>query len=239
MTHAAKGIWDAFTTRYVLPQTEITSENLIPTQLRDGLIGDYDYARLFRPNLPFLRQKQPGPFFGLNDRIPLLLTLLLGFQHALAMLAGIIAPPILIAGPAGANLSPSDQQYLVSSSLIVTGIVSVLQIRRLHLPHTPYYIGTGLISVAGTSFNVVTVATGVFRQMYASGFCPSAPDGTPLACEHGYGAFLGTATVMALWQVLLSFLPPRVLQKIFPPIVTGPTVTLIGTSIVVTVCPDG
>jgi len=35
-----------------------------------------------------------APFFGLNDKMPLVLALLLGFQHALAMLAGIITPPI-------------------------------------------------------------------------------------------------------------------------------------------------
>jgi len=35
-----------------------------------------------------------APFFGLNDRMPVILALILGFQHALAMLAGIITPPI-------------------------------------------------------------------------------------------------------------------------------------------------
>lgn len=56
---------------------------------RKGLIGDYDYAYLFRPNLPFLsRDRRPQPFFGLNDRMPVVLALLLGLQHSLAMLAG-------------------------------------------------------------------------------------------------------------------------------------------------------
>lgn len=55
------------------------------------MIGDYDYAFLFKPNLPFMkRQRRAAPFFGLNDRMPVFLALLLGFQHALAMLAGII-----------------------------------------------------------------------------------------------------------------------------------------------------
>lgn len=52
-------------------------------------MGDYDYAFLFRPNLPFMKKpRQSAPFFGLNDRMPVLLALILGFQHALAMLAG-------------------------------------------------------------------------------------------------------------------------------------------------------
>lgn len=60
---------------------------------RDGLIGDYDYAFLFKPNLPFMkRERRAAPFFGLNDRMPVFLALLLGFQHALSMLAGVRSP---------------------------------------------------------------------------------------------------------------------------------------------------
>ena len=58
---------------------------------RDGLLGKYDYAFLFRPNLPFMAApKQGAPFFGLDDKMPVVLALVLGFQHALAMLAGIV-----------------------------------------------------------------------------------------------------------------------------------------------------
>lgn len=56
---------------------------------RDGLVGDYDYAYLFTPRLPFTKQlRKTAPFFGLEDRVPVLLALILGLQHALAMLAG-------------------------------------------------------------------------------------------------------------------------------------------------------
>jgi NCS2 family nucleobase:cation symporter-2 len=56
---------------------------------KDGLIGDYDYTFLFTPRLPFMKkQKRSAPFFGLEDKIPVVLALLLGLQHALAMLAG-------------------------------------------------------------------------------------------------------------------------------------------------------
>lgn len=64
--------------------------------------------------------------------------------------------------------------------------------------------------------------------MYANGFCPSADDGTPLPCPDGYGAILGTAAVCALIEILMSFIPPKTLLRMFPPIVTGPTVMLIG-----------
>lgn len=103
---------------------------------REGLIGDYDYAFLFTPNIPFVRRKrQAAPFFGLNDKLPVFLALLLGFQHALAMLAGIITPPIILS--TAANFSMATEQYLVSTSLIVSGLLSLIQITRFHIYKTP------------------------------------------------------------------------------------------------------
>ena len=117
-------------------------------------MGDYDYAFLFRPNLPFMKKaRRAAPFFGLHDKMPLFLGLLLGFQHALAMLAGVITPPIILAN--AANLTPEVSRYLVSTSLIVCGILSSIQITRFHIWRTPYYVGTGLISVVGTSFATI------------------------------------------------------------------------------------
>ncbi|KAF2801371.1 Xanthine/uracil permease [Mytilinidion resinicola] len=200
---------------------------------KEGLIGTYDYGFLFMPNIPFMkRERRAAPFFGLNDKMPVFLALLLGFQHALSMLAGIITPPIILGN--AANLDGNLQQYLVSTSLIVCGILSSIQITRFHIYKTPYYIGTGLISVVGTSFATIPVATGALAQMYVTGFCPTAADGTKLPCPDGYGAIIGTAACCALLEVLMSFTSPKYLKKFFPPLVTGPTVTLIGVHLIET-----
>jgi uracil-xanthine permease len=71
-------------------------------------------------------------------------------------------------------------------------------------------------------------------QMYASGYCPSAADGTRLPCPRGYGAVLGTAALCALLEIGLSFAPAKILKKFFPPLVTGPTVMLIGVKLIAT-----
>ncbi|PVI04487.1 Xanthine/uracil permease [Periconia macrospinosa] len=198
---------------------------------KDGLVGNYDYGFLFKPNLPFMKKdRRAAPFFGLHDKMPVLLAALLGFQHALSMLAGVITPPIILAN--SAHLTPNVQQYLVSTSLIVCGILSSIQITRFHIYKTPYYIGTGLISVVGTSFATIPVATGALSQMYSTGFCPSDANGNPLPCPDGYGAIIGTAIVCALLEILMSFTSPRLLKKIFPPLVTGPTVMLIGVKLI-------
>jgi uric acid-xanthine permease len=109
------------------------------------------------------KERRAAPFFGLDDKMPVVLALLLGFQHALSMLAGIITPPIILGN--AANFSTEIQQYLVSTSLIVCGILSSIQITRFHIYKSPYYVGTGLISVVGTSFATIPVAAGALAQM--------------------------------------------------------------------------
>lgn len=77
----------------IVPETASSGKKTISHRIRsfkrvfftkEGLIGTYDYAFLFSPDIPFMkRTRRDSPFFGLNDRMPLLLALLLGFQHAL------------------------------------------------------------------------------------------------------------------------------------------------------------
>ncbi|KAJ5910900.1 Purine permease [Penicillium subrubescens] len=202
---------------------------------KEGLIGSYDYAYLFTPRLPFTkRERKSTPFFGLEDRMPILLALILGLQHALSMLAGVISPPIILGGSSGVNFGDEIYQYLVSTSLITSGLLSAMQMARFHVYGTKYYIGTGLLSVVGTSFSTITVATGAFTQMYKSGYCPLDADGNRLPCPKGYGALLGTSCLCALLEIGLSFMSSRILSRVFPPMVTGPTVLLIGASLIKT-----
>lgn len=61
-------------------------------------------AFLFTPNLPFMKKPtQTAPFFSLQQKMPVVLGMLLGFQHALAMLAGVVTPPIIISSAANFN----------------------------------------------------------------------------------------------------------------------------------------
>lgn len=198
---------------------------------KDGLLGDYDYAYLFTPSIPFVtKEPKPQPFFGIDADMPLCLGVILGLQHSLSMLAGIITPPLIISSTASFDTATS--QYLVSASLIMSGILSSIQITRFHIPFTPYYIGTGILSVVGTSFATITIVTKAIPLMYKTGVCPVADDGTHLACPHGYGGILGTACVCGLLEVALSFMPSKILQRILPPLVTGPVVLLIGVPLI-------
>lgn len=207
---------------------------------KEGLLGDYNYIYLFTPSYPlrdWINKKrgiQPvhidQPFFSLNEDVPVALGFLLGLQHALSMLAGVITPPMIIAGVA--NLPLELTEYLVSASLISSGILSAVQITRFRIPWTSYHIGSGLLSVVGTSFAVIGIVDKSIPIMYKTGFCPVSSDGKSLACPDGYGAILGTACCCALLEIALSFTPPRILQRVFPKIVTGPVVLCIAVPLI-------
>ncbi|KAJ3126467.1 hypothetical protein HK098_007519 [Nowakowskiella sp. JEL0407] len=189
------------------------------------------------PTVPWTKSKpKDPPFFGLNEKVPTLLAIILGFQHALAMMGGLVTPPIILSGAAGLNLPVDTQAYMVSAALIACGIISIVQITSFKIPFTKLQLGSGLLSVVGTSFAPLPVAQAAFSQMYSSGFCPTSKDanGTiiKLPCPAGWGAFLGTVMISAWFGVGLSLLPHKVLKRLFPPIVTGPTLFLIGANLI-------
>ena len=75
------------------------------------------------PTLPFAlggkKKRTMPPFYALESDLPLLLALTCGLQHALAMLAGLITPPIIFAS--ALNLDAETSAYLISASLIGCG----------------------------------------------------------------------------------------------------------------------
>ncbi|KAL0950318.1 hypothetical protein HGRIS_010293 [Hohenbuehelia grisea] len=201
---------------------------------KHGWFGDYDYGYLCMPALPFMKQKQRlPPFYGLHDELPLLVGMATGLQHALAMLAGLITPPIIFAN--SLSLDASTSAYMISASLIGCGILSLVQMSRIHL-FGRFYLGTGLLTVVGTSFATLSTATAIFNVMYADGTCPSTTnaDGTITRgpCPDAYGKLLGTSLICSFLEIIMSFFPARVLKRIFPPLVTGTVILLIGASLV-------
>lgn len=153
---------------------------------RHGWLGDYDYAWLCTPTLPFAvggrrKRKTMPPFYALDSDLPVLLALSCGLQHALAMLAGLITPPIIFAS--ALSLDAETSAYMISASLIgcgesfffsslvlmegrvsglsvCIGILSLVQMSRIRL-FKNYYLGTGLITVVGTSFATLGTANAV------------------------------------------------------------------------------
>lgn len=173
-------------------QTQISSNGTMAQRFkaqyftREGLLGDYNWGELCLPRLwPYQTKnsKVPAasPFYALEDKLPVLLASICGLQHALAMLAGLITPPIIIANEF--QLSGEIQSYMISASLIACGILSAVQMSAIpvKLPYIGrFQIGTGVLSVVGTSFATLSTVTAIATALYSDGTCPSttAADGT-------------------------------------------------------------
>ncbi|PLX15611.1 MAG: purine permease [Candidatus Muiribacterium halophilum] len=143
-------------------------------------------------------------FYKLEDTPPLKLLIILGIQHVLAMFVGLITPPIIIAATLG--ISTEDKAFLISMALIASGITTFMQVKRWGP------LGSGLLGVQGTSFTFVpaAISTGL-------------AGGIPLIC----GMTIAAAPV----ELLLSRFVKRA-GKIFPPVVMGTVVMLIGLSLI-------
>ncbi len=100
------------------------------------------------------------------------------------------------------SLSGETSAYLISASLITSGLISAVQQSAIPLPFLGgRQLGTGLLSVVGTSFTTLSVTTSIFTNLYAEGVCPSNPDGSRAACPDAYGYLLGTCAVCALLEI--------------------------------------
>lgn len=151
--------------------------------------------------------------YHLDDRPPLPQTLFAAAQHLLAMFVAVITPSLIICQALG--VSAADTNTIISMSLFASGISSFIQIR------TVGPIGSGLLSVQGTSFNFLGPIIVAGLSLKAGG----ADVATMMA------AIFGTILVASTAEIALS----RVLQyaqRIITPLVSGIVVTLIGLTLI-------
>jgi NCS2 family nucleobase:cation symporter-2/xanthine permease XanP len=120
------------------------------------------------------------------------------------MFVGIITPPLIIA--AGLGLSHEQTAFFVSMALFASGISTITQVMRVGP------VGTGLLSVQGTSFTFLGPAQ-------AAG----AVGGIPL--------MLGMSILAAPVEIVLSFCLGFA-RRLFAPVVTGTSVMMIGFSLI-------
>jgi NCS2 family nucleobase:cation symporter-2 len=145
-----------------------------------------------------------------DERVSVGTALVYGLQHILAMYAGVVSPPIIIASAAGLDTAASA--ILVTAALFVSGLGTVLQ--SLGVP----YVGSRLPLVQGVSFAAVGTMTAV---------ATNTAIGDP-------NARLATIFGAVILAGLFGFLIAPVfasLVRFFPPVVTGSVITIIGLSL--------
>ena len=193
--------------------------------------GDsFDYKHLCMPTNPWGKQKQePQRFFEKDEQISILLATIMGLQHCFSMVGGLIAAPLVVFRFTVAANDPMLQQYAVAAALITSGITSIVNIYQLRIPFSKQifgrqlYVGSGVLSVIGTSFTFVPIFNIGITDMMSN-------DG--IDARTAYGKMLGTAMVCGMIEIMFSLAPPKYLKKIFPPIVSSITVMLLGISLI-------
>lgn len=128
----------------------------------------------------------------------------LSIQHLLAMYAGAVVVPILIAG--AWKLNATQTAYMVAADIAICGLATLLQVYRGRV------IGIGLPVVLASTF------TGVAPMIQ-------------IGSTHGPGVAFGSLLVAG---IIMLFLAPAFakLNRLFPPLVTRLVVALIGITLI-------
>jgi xanthine permease len=132
-----------------------------------------------------------------------------GFQHVLAFYAGAVIVPILLAGAIG--LSGQQLAFLINADLFTCGIASIIQAVGF------WKIGVRLPLLQGVTFTAVA-------PMIAIG---TANGGG----VDGLLAIYGAVIVAGIFTFFIAPFFSRLL-RLFPPVVTGTVITVIGFTLV-------
>lgn len=149
--------------------------------------------------------------YRLHDRPNPIKAFLGAIQHVLAAFVGIITPSLIIGGTLGLG---EHIPYLLSMSLIVSGVATFIQTRKVGP------IGSGLMALQGTSF-------GFLAAVLTAGFVVKNRGGSP---EEILSVIFGVSFLGAFVEIFLSQFITK-LKSFMSPIVTGCVIVTIGLSL--------
>jgi xanthine permease len=144
--------------------------------------------------------------YDIDDEPPLSEAIPLGIQHLFAMFLSTVALPLVIAGAIG--LEPAETAFIVQMALLVAGIATIVQV------YSVGPVGARLPIVMGTS--AIFVA-------------PLIDIGTTF----GLAAIFGAVMVAAPIEIVIGYFYDD-LRRLFPPLVTGTVVMLVGLTLIPT-----
>lgn len=166
------------------------------------------------PDAQPIAQKQNSELiYRLEDRPPLPQMLFAACQHLLAMFVAVITPALLICQALG--LPAQDTQHIISMSLFASGVASIIQIKAWGP------VGSGLLSIQGTSFNFVAPLIMGGTALKTGG----ADVPTMMAALFGT-LMLASCTEMVISRVL------HLARRVITPLVSGVVVMIIGLSLI-------
>ena len=138
--------------------------------------------------------------YAIHRKLPFVQAAPLGLQHTLAIFAGTIAAPLIVAEALGLN--PQDKTLIIQATLFMSGLGTLLQSSGFGP------VGARLPLVLGTSFAYIGIAVTIGAQF-------------------GLSAVFGGALAAGLFQVFAGYII-KYLRFLFPPLITGLCILLIG-----------
>lgn len=140
---------------------------------------------------------------AVDEMLPAGKLFLYGLQHVLAMYAGAVAVPLIIAAAAG--LTQTQTAFLINADLFTCGIATLLQTLGI------WKIGIKIPVIQGVTFAAVTPMV-------------------IMAQEGGMTLIFGSVIVAGLFTFLAAPFFSKLI-RFFPPVVTGSIITIIGISL--------
>ncbi len=156
---------------------------------------------------------QAEVIYKLEDRPPVAESFFAAFQHLLAIFVGIVTPPIIIAG--ALKLPFEASAFIISMALFASGVSTFIQVKRFGP------VGSGLLSIQGTSFTFLGTVISIGIGVKASGG----------SMEAALCTIFGVCFAGAFIEMFFSRFINR-LRAFIPPLVSGIVVTLIGLSLI-------
>lgn len=153
-----------------------------------------------------MNEKSKGPItYELNDKPPLKHLLPLSIQHVLLFLASTIAVPLIIGSAIG--FEAGDISILVQCGIFVAGVGTMVQAFGIGP------VGNRLPIILGQTFTFVTPCIAI-------------------SLAYGFDAFVGASLICGLLIAIFGAFCIKFIKKIFPPIVMGCVIMVIGLALV-------
>ncbi|MFG6177635.1 uracil-xanthine permease family protein [Halomonas sp. THAF12] len=141
--------------------------------------------------------------FDFHGRPSFLKALPISLQHVLAMIAGVITPPIIIAGVVGST--PQEKLLLIQIAVLASGICTLFHLYGV------WKFGARLPAIFGVGFAYVPTLIAVGSQF-------------------GIEGILGAQLIGGITMMVVGYFI-QYIRHLFPPVVAGTVVLVIGLSL--------
>ncbi|WP_442489971.1 uracil-xanthine permease family protein [Halomonas litopenaei] len=148
-------------------------------------------------------QTPPTTLFDFHGRPGVARALPISLQHVLAMIAGVITPPLIVAGVVGAT--PAEKLQLIQVAVLASGVCTLFHLYGV------WKFGARLPAIFGVGFAYVPTLIAVGAQ-------------------YGIEGILGAQLIGGITMMVVGYFI-QFIRHLFPPVVAGTVVLVIGLSL--------